>query len=76
MAWWHLVNGVRQLGAVSRRAAQPGWTTGESSGAKDFAMATDARPPAINRRPVADESEAMVAFDTITTPRGKHSSDN
>jgi aminopeptidase N len=44
----------------------------ESSGAKDFAMAADARPTSHPiRQPVADESEAMVAFDTITHTKGQ-----
>jgi aminopeptidase N len=44
----------------------------ESSGAKDFAMAADARPTSHPiRQPVADESEAMVAFDTITYTKGQ-----
>jgi aminopeptidase N len=44
----------------------------ESCGAKDFAMAADARPTSHPiRQPVADESEAMVAFDTITRTKGQ-----
>jgi aminopeptidase N len=77
MAWWDdlwLNEGFASwMEAKAGEALNPGWTVWlDAAGAKQGAMSQDARRTThpIQQR-VADESEAMAAFDGITYNKGK-----